>query len=34
MDMPSNGRLMLGVNDDHLPDNSGQFMVAVIPLGR
>ena len=27
--MPANGRLMLGVNDDHFPDNSGQYSVTV-----
>lgn len=27
--MPSNGTLFLGVNDDHLPDNSGNFVVKV-----
>ena len=27
--MPSNGRLYLGVNDDHVPDNSGNFVVRV-----
>ena len=26
---PSGGRLYLGVNDDHLPDNAGQFEVTV-----
>jgi Ca2+-binding EF-hand superfamily protein len=26
---PASGRLYLGVNDDHLPDNSGDFVVAV-----
>ena len=26
---PANGRLYLGVNDDHLPDNSGQYRVTV-----
>ena len=28
-DMPANGRLYLGVNDDHFPDNSGNFVVRV-----
>ncbi len=28
--MPATGPLMLGVNDDHYPDNSGAFRVAVI----
>jgi hypothetical protein len=27
--MPANGTLFLGVNDDHLPDNSGNFVVKV-----
>jgi hypothetical protein len=27
--MPANGRLMLGVNDDHLADNNGFFSVGV-----
>lgn len=27
--MPANGQLFLGVNDDHLPDNSGNFVVKV-----
>jgi hypothetical protein len=27
--MPADGRLYLGVNDDHLPDNSGNFVVKV-----
>lgn len=26
---PASGRLYLGVNDDHLPDNGGEFVVAV-----
>ena len=29
LDMPASGRLFLGVNDDHLPDNSGNFVVKV-----
>ena len=28
-DMPANGRLFLGVNDDHVPDNSGNFVVKI-----
>jgi len=32
--MPANGRLQLGVNDDHHADNSGQFSVAITRLGR
>jgi hypothetical protein len=27
--MPANGRLFLGVNDDHLPDNSGNYVVKI-----
>ena len=27
---PASGRLYLGVNDDHLPDNSGDFQVMVM----
>jgi len=27
--MPADGRLFLSVNDDHLPDNSGNFVVKV-----
>jgi hypothetical protein len=26
---PVSGRVYLGVNDDHLPDNSGEFAVTV-----
>jgi Ca2+-binding EF-hand superfamily protein len=26
---PATGQLFLGVNDDHLPDNSGEFLVTV-----
>ncbi len=28
-DMPENGRLFLGVNDDHVADNSGNYVVKV-----
>lgn len=28
-DMPDNGRLFLGVNDDHVQDNSGNYVVKV-----
>ena len=31
---PVSGRLYLGVNDDHLPDNRGQFAVIVGVQGR
>ena len=27
--MPRDGRLYLGVNDDHLPDNKGEFRVTM-----
>ena len=27
--MSETGRLFLGVNDDHVPDNSGNFVVKV-----
>jgi hypothetical protein len=26
---PVSGRLYLGVNDDHLPDNRGEFIVTL-----
>jgi hypothetical protein len=29
MNMPSTGRLFLGVNDDHVGDNNGQFEVRI-----
>ena len=32
--MPANGRLQLGINDDHHADNTGQFSVAITRLGR
>jgi hypothetical protein len=28
-EMPENGRLFLGVNDDHVADNSGNYVVKV-----
>lgn len=28
-DMPDNGRLFLGVNDDHVQDNSGNYVVKI-----
>ena len=31
---PMSGRVYLGVNDDHLPDNSGEFLVTVSVRGR
>ena len=31
---PVSGRLYLGVNDDHLPDNRGEFIVNVGVQGR
>jgi hypothetical protein len=27
--MPENGRLFLGVNDDHVADNSGNYVVKI-----
>ena len=27
--VPANGTLFLGVNDDHMPDNSGNYVVKV-----
>jgi hypothetical protein len=32
--MPANGRLQLGINDDHFLDNSGAFSVTINRLGR
>jgi hypothetical protein len=32
--IPANGRLMLGVNDDHFADNSGTYTVVISSLGR
>ena len=29
--MPANGRLFLGVNDDDVRDNSGNFVVQMVP---
>jgi hypothetical protein len=29
VDMPANGRLYLGINDDHVDDNSGNFVVKI-----
>ena len=29
--MPANGRLFLGVNDDHVQDNSGNYVVRIWP---
>jgi hypothetical protein len=35
LQMPADGRLFLGVNDDHVPDNSGNYVVKVWePEGR
>lgn len=31
---PSSGRVYLGVNDDHLPDNYGEFVVEIGVSGR
>jgi hypothetical protein len=30
--MPANGRLLLGINDDHFEDNSGAFTVTLTRL--
>ncbi|MBS1818395.1 MAG: hypothetical protein JSU08_10725 [Acidobacteria bacterium] len=32
--MPANGRLQLGINDDHHADNTGNFTVAITRAGR
>ena len=32
--MPASGPLFLGINDDHVADNSGEFRVVIRPLGR
>jgi hypothetical protein len=32
--MPAGGMLILGINDDHLADNSGEFRVLVRGGGR
>jgi len=29
LQMPADGTLFLGVNDDHVPDNSGNFVVKI-----
>jgi hypothetical protein len=29
IEMPNNGRLLLGVNDDHVADNSGNYVVTI-----
>ena len=29
LNMPDNGRLFLGINDDHVDDNSGNFVVKI-----
>jgi len=34
MTAPVSGRIYLGVNDDHLPDNRGEFTVTVSVRGR
>ncbi len=31
---PLTGRLCLGVNDDHLDDNSGEYRVSITVQGR
>jgi hypothetical protein len=32
--MPAAGALFLGVNDDHVNDNRGEFVVEIQPVGR
>jgi hypothetical protein len=32
--MPVNGRLFLGINDNHFADNSGAFSVGVTKQAR
>ena len=32
--MPGIGRLMIGINDDQLGDNSGAYSVVVTRIGR
>jgi Ca2+-binding EF-hand superfamily protein len=34
MTAPASGRLYFSVNDDHLPDNSGEFVVTIGVQGR
>lgn len=34
MPMPANGRLQLGINDDHHADNTGNFTVGITRFGR
>ena len=34
LNAPVSGRIYLGVNDDHLPDNTGEFTVTVGVSGR
>jgi len=34
LSMPARGALFLGVNDDHVNDNRGEFAVQVQPVGR
>jgi hypothetical protein len=31
---PASGRLYLGINDDHLPDNSGSFTASIAVINR
>jgi len=33
IEMPANGRLMLGINDDQLNDNTGNYTVIITPIG-
>ncbi|HXH06316.1 MAG TPA: hypothetical protein VNI83_06965 [Vicinamibacterales bacterium] len=32
--MPASGPLFLGINDDHVADNTGEFRVVIRPAGR
>ena len=32
--MPANGQLYLGINDDEVSDNRGEFIVQITPLRR
>lgn len=32
--MPARGELFLGVNDDHVNDNRGEFVVEIRPVGK
>ena len=32
--MPADGRLMLGINDNQITDNSGAFTVSVVSVSQ